>query len=227
MLEIIYQDEHLIAINKPAGLLVHASPIARDAEEFAIQKLRDQIGQHVHPCHRLDRKTAGVLLFALDKDSHRHVSDQFMNNQVKKWYHAIIRGYISEAGERTQALTNDKGKRQDAHTIYTPLNHSEMDFPTGKFETSRYTLMELKPVTGRMHQLRKHMDIMRHPIIGDRPYGCNKQNKIFLDRFNLSELMLNCRAMEITHPITNQIIRLEANYSTEMLRIGQVLNLID
>lgn len=227
MLEIIYRDEYLVAINKPAGLLVHASPIARDAEEFAIQRLRDQIGQLVYPCHRLDRKTAGVLLFALDKETHRQVSDLFMNNEVEKYYHAIVRGYIDEAGECTQSLINDKGKRQEAHTLYRPLKYTEMDFPSGKFPTSRYTLMELKPITGRMHQLRKHMDILRHPIIGDRPYGCNKQNKIFLERFNLSELMLNCRVMEFIHPKTNLKLRLEANYSAEMSRIGQVLNLIE
>lgn len=227
MLEILYQDDYLVAINKPAGLLVHASPIARDAEEFAIQLLRDQINKYVYPCHRLDRKTAGVLLFALDKESNRMMADQFMNNQVNKEYHAIVRGYILEAGESQQILTNDSGKKQEAHTIYTPLKHSEVALPSGKFETSRYSLMHLKPITGRMHQLRKHMDIMRHPIIGDRPYGCNKQNKLFLDKFELSEMMLNCRMMEFIHPMSKEMIQINANYSPEFLRIGKCLNLID
>jgi tRNA pseudouridine65 synthase len=86
MLEIVYQDDSLVAINKPHGLLVHQSPIARDAEEFALQLLRDQLGQTVYPAHRLDRKTAGVLLFSLDKSTDKLMQQQFQNKAVDKKY---------------------------------------------------------------------------------------------------------------------------------------------
>ncbi len=227
MLEILYQDQDIVVINKPAGLLVHASPIARDAEEFAVQKLRDQLNQYVFPCHRLDRKTAGILVFALHKEAAKKMTDQFTANTVEKEYHAIVRGHILVEGESKQTLTNESGKTQDAHTLFSPIKHTEIDLPSGKFSTSRYTLIHLSPITGRMHQLRKHMDIMRHPIIGDRPYGCNKQNKLFLEHFELSEMMLNCKRMKFQHPITNETMEIKANYSSEFLRIGKLLLLLD
>ena len=96
MLEIVYQDEHIIAINKPHGLLVHRSKIANDATEFALQLLRDQIGKHVSLVHRLDRKTSGLLLFAFEKDVEIAMHKQFQEGLVAKRYLTILRGYAPE-----------------------------------------------------------------------------------------------------------------------------------
>ena len=104
--QILLQDEYLVAINKPHGLLVHKSPIAADASDFAVQWVRDRIGRHVYPVHRLDRKTAGVLLFALDHTTNRMMQQQFMLRQPQKTYHAIVRGYTEEQGRVDAPLRN-------------------------------------------------------------------------------------------------------------------------
>lgn len=225
MLEILFQDEHLVAINKPHGLLVHASGIARDAEEFALQLLRDQIGLRVYPCHRLDRKTSGVLLFALDKESHRHISDQFMNNEVHKHYRAIVRGHTADEGSIDYPLTDDKGKQKEALTHFQIIARAEVPVPFGKHNSSRYSHVAIQPVTGRMHQIRRHFAHIFHPIIGDRPHGCNKQNKLFKEQWNMTTMLLHCASMELIHPQTGTLIRIEANEQAEFSRIRVLFNL--
>ena len=105
MLEICYQDQDLVAINKPNGLLVHRSSIAKDTHEFALQLLRDQLQQVVYPIHRLDRKTSGVLLFALNKNTLKDISKLFEENAVDKNYFAIVRGHTEESGIIDTPLT--------------------------------------------------------------------------------------------------------------------------
>jgi len=204
---------------------VHRSPIAADAQEFAIQMLRDQLQRPVYPVHRLDRKTAGVLLFTLDKSVLATMSAQFAEQTSKKKYLAVLRGYAPEQGTIDYALHNDSGTLQDAVTDFELLGHSELDFPSGKFPTSRYSLMLAKPRTGRMHQLRKHFAHIYHPIIGDRPHGCNKQNKIFLERFNMNTMLLHAFELEVFHPITQDRITLRASLSDEFVRMANLLDL--
>ena len=224
-LDILFEDESLIAVHKPAGLLVHRSKIATDAEEFALQILRDQIGQKVYPTHRLDRKTSGVLLFAKDEETNRLMQIQFMEQLVSKTYKAIVRGWTDDAGTIDYALTTDSGKTQDAITHYTTLQRSEIDLPNGKFATARFSLVELKPETGRMHQLRKHLAHIFHPIIGDRPHGCNKQNKLFLEHFSMIEMMLHAQKLAFTHPITEEKIEIQSAIQGEMKRMMGELKL--
>ncbi|MBL4861805.1 MAG: pseudouridylate synthase [Crocinitomicaceae bacterium] len=219
MLEIIYQDDELIAINKPHGLLVHRTKIARDANEFCIQLLRDQIGQVVYPVHRIDRKTSGVLLFALNPEVNTLMQQQFMDRKVGKKYLAFVRGFLPESGTIDYALRRDDGKEQDAVTHYKTLDRVEATFPSGTFPTSRYSLIEVTPETGRMHQIRKHLAHLRHPIIGDRPHGCNKQNKLFLERFNMNTMLLHAYYLEFKHPVTNQTVEIKANIHREFQRV--------
>lgn len=218
-LEVLYQDDHLVAINKPHGLLVHRSPIATNTDTFAVQELRNQIDQHVYPAHRLDRKTSGVLLFALDKDILPNLQTQFAAHTVQKTYWAILRGYTDDEGTIDYALTNDKGKSQEAITHYRTLQRTEVDVPLGKHQTSRYSLVEAKPVTGRMHQLRKHFAHILHPIIGDRPHGCNKQNKLFLERWQMGTMLLHARSLQFKHPVTEEAVELTANIHDEFQRM--------
>jgi len=225
MLEIIYQDKYLVAINKPNGLLVHRSSIAANTDEYALQLLRDQIGLKVFPCHRLDRKTSGVLLFALTPEVQKLVNDQFMHNETSKSYWAIVRGYTPAIGTIDYALTNDKGKTQEALTHFTCLNQSEIPIASGKFPTSRYSLLEVKPITGRMHQIRKHLAHIFHPIIGDRPHGCNKQNKLFLEHWNMNTMLLHAKDLELQHPINGEILKISAQLSPEFLRMQSTLQL--
>ncbi len=224
MLEILYQDDALIAINKPHGLLVHRSSMAANAHEYAVQFLRDQIGQFVYPAHRLDRKTSGVLLFALTKEDLRSIRVQFDEQLMNKTYWAILRGWSPESGLIDYALTNDKGKLQDAKTTFKTLQYTEVNLPFGQHHTSRYSWVEAKPQTGRMHQLRKHFAHIMHPIIGDRPYGCNKQNKLFLEKWGMTNMLLHAQKITFSHPRNNKTISLEASPHAEFKRMLETLH---
>jgi tRNA pseudouridine65 synthase len=223
MLEIIYRDEHLIAINKPHDLLVHRSSIAADVEEFAMQILRDQIGEKVYPAHRIDRKTGGVLLFALSKEVEKAMQQQFMNNQVHKKYLAIVRGHTPDSGEIDYPLRKENGTLQDAVTAYRTLQRAELPVPLGKHETSRYSLIEAEPTTGRMHQLRKHFAHIFHPIIGDRTHGCNKQNKLFKEKWEMTTMLLHASQLSFAHPITNEPVTIKAELQPKFLEVMRLM----
>jgi tRNA pseudouridine65 synthase len=213
MLEIVYQDEHLIAINKPHGLLVHRSKIANDATEFALQLLRDQIGKHVSPVHRLDRKTSGILLFAFEKDVEIALHKQFQEGLITKKYLAILRGFAPEKLDIDYPLAKENGVIQEAFTSFITLQQAEIDVAFGKHLTSRYSLVEATPTTGRMHQLRKHFAHIFHPIIGDRKHGCNKQNKFFKDQFEMTTMLLHASELVFNHPVTGKEVALKSRYS--------------
>lgn len=223
MLEIIYQDEWLVAINKPHGLLVHRTPLAKDATEFALQMLRDQLDQKVFPAHRIDRKTSGILLFTLDSDSDRLMQMQFAERKTSKRYLSIVRGHTEDTFTIDYALKRDDGKTQEAVTEVKTLERYEIPVPLGAFPTSRYSLVEAKPITGRMHQIRKHLAHIHHPIIGDRPHGCNKQNKLFKDKWNMMSMMLHAQELSFTHPITEQPVTVTAQLSDDFKRVLQLL----
>ena len=223
-MEILFQDDHLVAVNKPAGLLVHRSAIAKDATEFALQKTRDLVGMEVHPIHRLDRKTSGVLLFAFDLDTLRLMQQVFNEGDVRKEYHAIVRGFTEDNGKIDYALVNDKGTEQSAITNYTTHKRWEIDKPFGKHKTSRYSYVHVFPETGRMHQTRKHFAHIFHPIIGDRPHGCNKQNRFFKEEFDLTEMLLHARNYAFHHPITKEQLTIEAPMRDEFNRIIDILD---
>lgn len=224
-LEIVYIDGAIVAINKPHGLLVHRSPIAADASEFALQILRDQLGSRVYPAHRIDRKTAGILLFSREKEYLPILGRQFAERTAHKEYLAIVRGYIAEEGLIDYPLFTDSGVEQDAQTRYRSLGRSEMPYASGKNETSRYSLVLAAPQTGRMHQLRKHFSHVFHPIIGDRPHGCNKQNKIFLERYQMGTMLLHAHRLQIQHPVANAAVTIQARPSAEFMRMLDALQL--
>jgi len=219
MLEIIYQDENLIAINKPHGLLVHQSSIARDATEFALQLLRDQVGKHVSPVHRLDRKTSGILLFAFDKESEIAMHQQFMNAETNKKYLAILRGFTPDQMEIDYPLAKENGTMQEALTSFRTLQKAEVAVAFGKHLTSRYSLVEATPKTGRMHQLRRHFSHILHPIIGDRTHGCNKQNKFFKEQWDMTTMLLHASELTFVHPATKEKIHLKAGLHDEFKRV--------
>jgi tRNA pseudouridine65 synthase len=223
LLDILYQDDDLIAINKPHGLLVHQSSIARDATEFAMQMLRDQLNRRVFPVHRLDRKTGGVLLFALSKEVEKLMQQQFSENLVDKKYLAIVRGHTSDEQEIDYPLAKENGTLQEAYTRYRTLARAELDVPLGNHPTSRYSLVEAKPETGRMHQLRKHFAHVFHPIIGDRTHGCNKQNKLFKERWELDTMLLHASQLSFKHPVTKMPVHIAAPLQDEFLRVMGIM----
>lgn len=221
ILDIVFQDEYFVAVNKPAGMLVHRSWLDKHETQFVMQTLRDQIGQHVFPLHRLDRPTSGVLIFALSSDVASQVMPMFANHEMVKTYHAIVRGWIEEAGRLDYALKVELDKIADKHasqekeaqeaiTDYHTLAKAEILYSTGKFPTTRYCLMELKPLTGRKHQLRRHMAHLRHPIVGDTTHGDGKHNKLFREVYDSHRLLLHASSLEFVHPFTNQTVLIKA-----------------
>lgn len=210
MLPILHHDDHLIAIDKPAGLLVHRSDIDRHETRFAVQLLRDQIGRHVHPAHRLDRGTSGVLLFGLDTATAADLGRQFAADAVQKTYLAVVRGWPPEAGVIDHALTrqhDDYGRRlqvdaapQTALTHYRRLATIELPYAVERYPSSRYALVQLAPQTGRRHQLRRHMKHLAHPIIGDATHGKGVHNRFFQQQFGCARLLLACVRLQFCHP---------------------------
>lgn len=219
MLDILFRDEHLIAINKPHGLLVHRSSIAADVEVFALQLLRDQVGQAVYPVHRLDRKTGGVLLFAFDKQTEIAMQKRFTANLVRKKYLAVLRGHTPDTEDIDYPLRKENGTLQEAFTTYRTLNRAELDVPFGNHPTSRYSLVEATPATGRMHQLRKHFAHIFHPIIGDRTHGCNKQNKLFKEKWEMETMLLHASSLTFNHPHSGESIDIKASMQPEFIRV--------
>jgi len=219
-LDILFENTAFVAVNKPNGLLIHRSKISADTKETLLQTLRDQTGKFLYTIHRLDRKTSGVVLFAYDKDSQSRVSKLFQEKKVNKTYHAIVRGYTEDLGSIDYAIKNEKGKVKDAITHYQTLERYEIPLAFGKHATSRYSLVELKPETGRYHQLRMHMAHIFHPIIGDRPHGCNKQNKLFKEEFDCMTMLLHAQHLEIP---TEKELSIMAPYPTEFKRILKLL----
>ncbi|MEC3877304.1 pseudouridine synthase [Chryseobacterium salviniae] len=225
MLEILYRDEHLIAINKPSGLLVHKSFYSGEADTYAIQELKKQIGQKVYPVHRLDRKTSGVLLFTLDKEMLKIMSDRFAAREVDKKYIAILRGWAKEEETIDYDLINENEVKQNAVTRYRRLQTSEIDLPFLKHQTSRYCLVEATPETGRFHQLRKHFKHILHPILGCRKHGCNKQNKLWLQTFGINKMTLHAHQLIFNHPDSGEKIIINAAIDDEFKKVGDILNL--
>ena len=223
MLDILFRDEYLIAINKPHDLLVHRSPIAADVEEFALQLLRNQIGQKVNPVHRIDRKTGGVLLFAFSKPIEIAMQKQFAENLVSKKYWTILRGHTEDTGNIDYPLRKENGTLQEAFTTYHTLKRAELDVAFGKHPTSRYSLVEATPATGRMHQLRKHFSHIFHPIIGDRTHGCNKQNKLFKEQWEMNTMLLHALSLTFKHPVTGEMIVIEAPLQREFIRTMELM----
>jgi tRNA pseudouridine65 synthase len=223
MLDILYRDDCLVAINKPAGLLVHRSDIDRHETRFAVQLLRDQIGRRVHPLHRLDKGTSGVLLFALDAASAREVGGQFQRDEVQKRYVAVVRGWPSEAGIIDHALSrqfDDYGRKFGADrptealpavTEFRRLATIELPDAVDRYPTSRYALVKLTPKTGRQHQLRRHMKHIAHPIIGDATWGKGIHNRYFQQRFGCGRLLLACTRLEFRHPLDGRHLSIMAS----------------
>lgn len=210
-LTILHRDDVLVAIDKPAGWLVHRSDIDRHEARIAVQALRDQLGRHVHPVHRLDKGTSGILLFALDRETGRELGQQFRAGQVRKTYRAVVRGWPPESGRIDHPLSGIEdgyadrpagGAPRHAITDFRRLGTVELDHRIDRYPTTRYALLSLHPVTGRRHQLRRHLKHVSHPIIGDATYGKGRHNRFFQASFDCHRLLLACVELSFRHPAT-------------------------
>lgn len=232
MLEILYQDEVLVAVNKPAGMLVHRSWLDRHETQFVMQTLRDQIGQLVYPIHRLDRPTSGVLLFALNSEIANLLCKQFEQKQIEKQYLAVVRGYVTGHGEIDYPLKVQLDKiadkfsqpdkaPQSAVTFYEGLQTVEMPYGVGRYATSRYSLVRLIPQTGRKHQLRRHMKHIFHPILGDTQYGDLHQNRALMEHTGCARLLLHAEKLTFAHPLTQRPMTIQAGLDAQWQNLMQ------
>ncbi len=210
-LPILYRDDELLVVNKPSGLLVHRTALDRAATQFAMQTVRDQIGQHVYPVHRLDRATSGALIFALSVEVARALSESFARAEIHKTYLAIVRGVPPQkisldyplmeiAGTSHEEAAWINKPAQAAVTDFERLEAWEFQLQVDRYPTSRYALVRAKPRTGRQHQIRRHLRHLGHPIIGDVTYGAGKHNRFFASRFSARRLWLACTAIGFAHP---------------------------
>ena len=230
-IEIIYEDEFLVAINKEAGLLVHRSWLDKGETRFAMQLTRDAVGCHVFPVHRLDKPTSGVLLFAKSSAVARSLTEAFTAHKVTKQYLAVVRGYMSEQGSVDYALSfqpdaiadkfaNLDKPAQEAVTHWQSLAQIELPFAVSKkHETSRYSLMRLTPETGRKHQLRRHMRHLFHHIVGDTSHGDGRHNRFFRTQYGCARMLLHAQTLALSHPVTGEPLLLKAGLDDQWLRI--------
>ena len=229
-LEILYKDEHLVAVNKPSKLLVHKSPIDKQETRFALQLVRDQIGAFVYPLHRLDKPTSGVLIFALSSEMAKLMGELFVSNMVKKEYIAVVRGYTKEQesidyplkvilDKKADRDRRDNKEPQDAITLYKRLSTLELSYPVSRYSVARYSLVKLYPQTGRKHQLRRHLKHIFHPIVGDTKYGRGEHNRLFREKFNLDRLLLHSNRVSFIHPITKENIEINAPFDIDFKKI--------
>ncbi|NNG01106.1 MAG: pseudouridylate synthase [Desulfobacteraceae bacterium] len=233
-LDIIFQDQHYVAVNKPAGVSVHRGADSR-GQGYTLQWVRDMVGRRVYPLHRLDRPTSGVLLFALDADAARKTGDLIRSGGLAKTYLAVVRGYTDAEGlidypvkqvREGRYRTNHRrsAKRRSAVTEYKTLATIELPFAVDTYPTSRYSLVVLRPRTGRRHQLRQHLKHLSHPIIGDTRYGKSVHNRFFASRFDCNRLLLAATTLGFVHPFTHKAIKVSVeiggSYRALLRRFG-------
>lgn len=226
-MEILFHDDGIVAVNKPAGLLVHRSDIDRRETSSALRLLRDHLGQRVYPVHRLDRPTSGVLLFALSPEVARRACLLFADHSVRKGYLAVVRGGMPEEGVIDHPLAEEPDRISDrqarggkapqtAVTEFRRLAMAELPVPSGRHATSRYSLVSLSPRTGRKHQLRRHCKHLNHPIVGDTTWGDGRHNRLFREMFDCDRLLLHAVELMLPHPVTGVPLRIVAPLDATM-----------
>lgn len=215
LLNIIYEDDAIVAVDKPDGVLVHRSRISRD-HVFLLQLVRDQVGQFVYPVHRLDRPTSGVILFAKSSEYARKLVEQFTSREIQKRYIAVVRGEISKDFVVDYPIANEPGlEKKEAITEFHLVKNSFFEYPINNYPIVKYSIVEASPKTGRMHQIRKHLKHVRHPIIGDTKYGDGKHNRAFREHFNIRRLLLHAKEISFIHPESKERVMLSADLPRE------------
>ncbi len=223
---LLYEDESIIAVNKPSNILIHNSYYARNIkEDTLLDLLVEQLGSSFYPIHRLDRKTSGLLILAKQKESVGDFQKLFNTDSIQKRYFGIVRGLVKGTKLINSPVKNEETQiYKDAETQCEALHHVELEIPVHPYNTSRYSLVKLKPTTGRMHQLRIHMNKISHPIIGDTKYGDRFHNRMFADKFNCPALLLHAYSIEFRHPILGKNILITADFSTVWKQLFAAFN---
>lgn len=199
-IDILFADEHVVVANKPSGILVHRG--WDDDDDVAMFRVRDAIGARVHPLHRLDRGTSGALLFALSPDTTATLQKSFDAHVVEKRYVALVRGTPPAEGVIDHPVPkSEDGPRVPAVTRFRLVARSTVD---------RCSLVEAFPETGRLHQIRRHLRHLSHPLIGDVTYGDGRVNRHYRATYDLHRLALHASSIAFPHPVTGARIEVAA-----------------
>mgnify|MGYP001231894836 CR=1 FL=1 len=223
-IEIIHQDDYCLLVNKPNNVLVHHAFHSRNKinEESLLQLLDNQLKRKFYPVHRLDRKTSGIILLSTKKEYVAKFQVLFTTNQIKKLYYGVVRGFTPD-----QMIIDSPVKGRDA-TVYKKaethlklLEQITIDIPVKPYKTSRYSLVQLSPKTGRMHQLRIHMNKISNPLINDAKYGDKNHDLMYERQFGWKNLFLHAGSLEFIHPFTEKKIFEKANFSQDWIQLFQ------
>lgn len=201
-IEILYEDDYLVAINKPPGISVHKTEKSPPNDIVALQLLRKKIKARVYPIHRLDKRTSGVLIFGKTSKMAHEVHVQIQNKEVEKRYWVITYNHTPDMFTADHVLTNTKGKEQDAFTEFKTLKHA--DYVDQNGDSHEFSFIEAYPHTGRMHQIRKHLNLLGYPIIGDTMYGYMKINRQLRKETGLKDMLLHSRSYLFKHPVNEK-----------------------
>lgn len=225
-IKIIFEDDHIIIVNKPNNVLIHNSYYARNIkDETLLDLLFTQFENHFYPVHRLDRKTSGVLMLAKQKENVAVFQELFNANRIQKTYFGIVRGFVDLAQVIDSPVKNPDTKvYKDAKTYCEPIFTKLLGIPVIPYENSRYSLVKLTPGTGRMHQLRIHLNKISHPIVGDYKYGDRFHNRMFEQELDCKNLFLHAYSLQFTQPITNVNIELNASFPNDWLKIFKLFD---
>ena len=223
MLDILYLDDYLAVVNKPVGWLVHRTPLDKGESRFVLQALRDQLGRPVWPVHRLDKGTSGVLVFALSAEVARTLGQAFESGEgLHKTYRAIVRGWPADAllidhplRRMPDDMRHERIEVQAAQTRLRTLRRGTLPIPQGDFPSLRWAEVELQPLTGRRHQLRRHMKHIAHPIMGDATHGKGPLNRAVAAHLGVGRLWLHALGLRLTHPVTGAALPIQAPMPTE------------
>lgn len=199
-IELLYVDDHVVVANKPSGLLVHRG--WDDDDDVAMFRVRDAIGARVHPLHRLDRGTSGALLFARSPEVTAALQKSFDDRTVEKRYVALVRGEPQAEGVIDHPIPkSEDGPRVPAVTHFRLLARSSVD---------RCSLVEARPQTGRLHQIRRHLRHISHPLVGDVTYGSGSINRHYRAEYDLHRLALHAERIVFPHPVTGERVEVIA-----------------
>lgn len=215
---ILYEDDFVIAIVKPNNMLVHHSAMARNqAEEQTLMGLlQEKLDRKFFPLHRLDRKTSGLVLCAKEKEDVAAFQALFTSNEIQKVYYGIVRGFSPKIGQiDTPVKGRDAKVYKEALTLYETIATIEIPIPVQPFPVSRYSLIKLMPKTGRLHQLRIHLNKINHPLIGDPKYGDRFHNRMFQTEFDMHNLFLHATSLTFLHPFLKKEVLINCPFPTD------------
>ena len=212
---IVYEDDFILCVSKPNNMLVHHAHHSRNVadEDSLLQVLDQQFNAKFYPIHRLDRRTSGIILMAKETKHVAPFQKLFTENAIQKTYYGVVRGHAPETKIIDSPVKGRDGKvHKDAETHLKTVHKVILEVPVKPYDTSRYSLVELQPKTGRLHQLRIHMNKISHPLIGDAKYGDKNHNVMYDENFGWNNLFLHAHTLKFTHPFLNKEFTLKAEF---------------